>query len=401
MAVRVQGVVLGVWAVVAWFWAMPGCAQLHAGDWPQFGRSPTFQSFNDVPSTGITLKEWTADLHGRVIASPAVAAGSVIVGSDRGVTSFDQVTGAVQWNFPTDYPVRSSPAIAYDGSVVFGSYTPAVFRLDAKGRQVWRFQGQGTYYAPVTLTDDGAVLIGSQNGPFYKLNFTTGAKMWEFDAPAEMNSGAARGQGDFSDIVVMRSYDHRVYGISYWTGESMWTFETGDGGGSTAVVVGDTVFVGSWDAHVYALRIRDGSLVWKYNTGGQIESHPAFHNGIVYASAEESHAIFALNASTGALMWKNSEPAQECNGSPSISRDLVYVGCNDQYLYALNPLTGKTRFRFLTCANVFASPAIADSGMVFAACNSVDLAAATNSSDPPGLGQVYAINPSLHLPSKN
>lgn len=58
-------------------------AQLHSGDWPQFGRSPNFQSYNGVGDDG-GHSEWEFDAGDRVVGSPAVAAGRIWVGSDNG-----------------------------------------------------------------------------------------------------------------------------------------------------------------------------------------------------------------------------------------------------------------------------------------------------------------------------
>lgn len=54
-------------------------AQLHSGDWPQFGRSPNFRSYNGAPDNS-THKEWTYDVKNKVVASPAVGDGRVVVG---------------------------------------------------------------------------------------------------------------------------------------------------------------------------------------------------------------------------------------------------------------------------------------------------------------------------------
>ena len=58
-------------------------AQLHAGDWPQFGRNTAFLSYNGVGNDG-GHEEWVFDAGDRVVGSPAVAAGRVWVGSDNG-----------------------------------------------------------------------------------------------------------------------------------------------------------------------------------------------------------------------------------------------------------------------------------------------------------------------------
>jgi glucose dehydrogenase len=44
-------------------------------------------------------------------------------------------------------------------------------------------------------------------------------------------------------------------------------------------------------------------LRWKYTTGSGVFSSPAVANGMVYIGSEDNN-IYALNASTGALVWK-------------------------------------------------------------------------------------------------
>ena len=47
-----------------------------------------------------------------------------------------------------------------------------------------------------------------------------------------------------------------------------------------------------------------GSLLWKFNTNGSVESHPAYHDGVVYVSAEESRTLYALDAARGVELWR-------------------------------------------------------------------------------------------------
>jgi len=55
-----------------------------------------------------------------------------------------------------------------------------------------------------------------------------------------------------------------------------------DGGlvNSSPVMANGVVYVGSYDGNVYALNARTGALLWKYTTGGAVESSPAVANGV-------------------------------------------------------------------------------------------------------------------------
>ena len=63
------------------------------------------------------------------------------------------------------------------------------------------------------------------------------------------------------------------------------------------------VYFGSWDNNVYALNASTGALLWKYTTGYHVFSSPAVANGVVYVGSADNN-LYALNASTGALLWK-------------------------------------------------------------------------------------------------
>ena len=49
--------------------------------------------------------------------------------------------------------------------------------------------------------------------------------------------------------------------------------------------------------------VRTLPAAWKYMTGNGIQSSPAIANGILYIGSNDNN-VYALNATTGALIWK-------------------------------------------------------------------------------------------------
>ena len=47
-------------------------------------------------------------------------------------------------------------------------------------------------------------------------------------------------------------------------------------------VANGVVYVGSQDAHLYALNASTGALLWQYTTAGVVFSSPMVANGMVY-----------------------------------------------------------------------------------------------------------------------
>ncbi len=126
-------------------------------------------------------------------------------------------------------------------------------------------------------------------------------------------------------VVYVGSQNGTVYAVSATTGCIFWTFPAA-GGVRTAIIVADTelVYFGDTAANVYALDARSGTRRWVRS----VESHPlaritgtpTLHDGRLYvptSSYEESQgadpqyacctfrgSITALDAATGAVIWK-------------------------------------------------------------------------------------------------
>jgi len=76
--------------------------------------------------------------------------------------------------------------------------------------------------------------------------------------------------------------------------------------------------VGSEDFNVYALNASTGELLWNYTTGDQIHvSSPAVAGGVVYIGSKDRN-VYALNASSGALLW-NYTTGHAVVSSPSVT----------------------------------------------------------------------------------
>ena len=49
------------------------------------------------------------------------------------------------------------------------------------------------------------------------------------------------------------------------------------------------MYVGSYDNNVYALNASTGALLWKYTTANNVESSPAVANGVVYVGSGDGN----------------------------------------------------------------------------------------------------------------
>ena len=72
----------------------------------------------------------------------------------------------------------------------------------------------------------------------------------------------------------------------------------------------------------------------------RVDSSPAVANGVVYVGSDDDN-VYALNASTGALLWSYTT-GNDVYSSPAVANGVVYVGSDDGNVYALNANTGAT-----------------------------------------------------------
>src|SRR5690349_1654461 len=92
---------------------------------------------------------------------------------------FPVATFGPLWNFKTQGPVKSSPAIA-GGRVFFGSGDGNLYAVDLNsGKRLWTFKTEAPIESsPLVLGD--RVFIGSTDANLYAVNGATGKLEWKY-----------------------------------------------------------------------------------------------------------------------------------------------------------------------------------------------------------------------------
>ena len=118
-----------------------------------------------------------------------------------------------------------------------------------------------------------------------------------------------------------------------------WTFKTGGPIAASPTVVGGTVYVGSWDGYEYALNAATGAMLWKTFLGqttapcypqlAGVSSAADVENGVVYVGGGDSY-WYALDASTGNVLWSvfigDNTQGWYNWASPLIYNGYAYIG---------------------------------------------------------------------------
>lgn len=195
--------------------------------------------------------------------------------------------------------------------------------------QQWSFLLGGAGGAsPVVV--DGLAYVGG--GSVRAVDVNTGTRVWNFAV-----TGVSFAQPAVADgLLYVGGFDGYVYAIDSKTGYRRWKYQTGAPVSSSPSIVNGTVYVGN--GPLWALNATTGALLWQYSAGG-IFSSPAVSDGVVYVASDDNY-LDAVDASTGALIWQyKPQFGSFGNQSPVVAGGMVYVA-TDQDLYAVDAHTG-------------------------------------------------------------
>jgi len=309
-----------------------------------------------------------------VNTAPAVSANGVLYfGSwNHEVTALDEGTGAVRWKFTAGDIINASPAMGPDGNVYVTCRDHNVYALDGKtGAKLWQFATAGRL-ATRPAVADGLVYIGTsdKDRKVIALDAKTGAKKWE---RATQTSASSPALGPNGTVYVSAG---KLYALDGPTGAIKWSRDL-NVLPAQAPTVGPTgtVYVGTADARLLALDGATGKALWRFDTGDTLDYPIVLGPGeMLYASARK---LFALSAN-GKERWERAGAGTAWSAPAVGDNGVLYTGYSDSKVYALDALTGRTKWEFATNDGLICFPALGANAALFFQCE--------------GDSKVYALN---------
>jgi outer membrane protein assembly factor BamB len=205
--------------------------------------------------------------------------------------------------------------------------------------------------APASQTQD--------SGTIYALDAGTGKLKWKYVDDRYIYSEPTVANG----LLYSNDAHGNIFTLDINTGKLVWNYAAGTTllYQSNTIVSGNTVYVCGSDSALYALNALSGALMWKYKDAW---GSPTVSNGMVYCISE---GIAAVDANTGVQKWKfnpSSDTSVSYPSNPSVVNGILYVGSSDFNLYALDANTGKLLWNFPTGNVVETSPTVVN-GIVY------------------------------------
>ena len=325
--------------------------------------------------------------------------------------SWAQFPGDKLWEFATGGEIYSSPALADDGTIYFGSRDKKLYALAPNGRKKWEFLTKGAVDAAPTIGPDGTIYICSADNTLYAVS-PEATNLWEFATRGAISEPASLGSDGTIYVV---SEDGNLYAVNP-NGSKKWQFATSSSSSSTPTVGSDgSVYVGTRDpatsqhGFLYALK-PDGTVNWRYSlplsrivkssciisadgkimfklgdtlgnsirlevlrpngdfdaelflTGISSTLAPTLGDGGVIFDRIFG-AIYAFNAE-GSKRWNSADLA--LLGPPALSADgLGFAGSSNGRLCALDIASGTQKWAFIVSGRIESSPIIGKDGTVY------------------------------------
>jgi outer membrane protein assembly factor BamB len=152
---------------------------------------------------------------------------------------------------------------------------------------------------------------------------------WTFSTGGEISASPAVATVSGIATVFLGSYNGNFYALNAVTGQKIWSYgidivppcnkkRCRMGSSASVDVANNLVFFGAENAYLYALNATTGALVWKQQlgdptNGAEVWSSPAFYNGMVYvglASHDDAPCVVGLinayNEFNGGPVWSFS-----------------------------------------------------------------------------------------------
>lgn len=259
-------------------------------------------------------------------------------------------------------------------------YVASYDKANSSAGRLWKFNVDVNAEAPTSVplgsnavggveVGLGRIYVGTEDGVLHALNADTLVEEWRYPTAGTTLSDRIWGtptlditdEGAGEGVLYFGCFNNKFYALDAKTGSEYWDepFETGGAIGGKPLVYDDKVYFGSFDRKFYALDKTDGTAAWTtpFQGGKWFWTEPIVYDatdndtddGVIYVGCLD-HKVYALNSSTGSLVSEFT--ADSPITSPPVAAvlpgvdevigtsddvDIIVVASNNGFIYALDP----------------------------------------------------------------
>jgi outer membrane protein assembly factor BamB len=279
-------------------------------------------------------KKWATPLGIGFSSAPAVREGRIYIGDLDGILFCVDQAGVKQWEFAADMEIDSC-ANFYQDKVLFGSQDSNLYCLKASdGALLWKVAIDDQIRCAPTIVENRAfiagcdgklhvididsgsevgsvgvgqtgvtpaalgdrVFFGDQASVFHAVDWRRLKLVWEYRAPAPIQSSPAIGTTRTNRrVAIFGCRARQVFALDCENGDVVWSFNAHSQVDGSPVVCGDRVVVPGNDGRLYLLNVDDGQKVWEKQFAGGFAASPAAAAGRVVIATRRG-VVYCLGA---------------------------------------------------------------------------------------------------------
>lgn len=212
-------------------------------------------------------------------------------------------------------------------------------------KALWTYQDSSDVGAGLTAYKKLAIAANT-NGEVYALDLKTGNKQWQFQTGGKVYSTPEVGKG----IVVIGSTDGYIYGINAKNGQLRWKLKTDKAVLGSPLIRKGTAYIGASDGRFRAIDIRNGRIKWAFEgVRGYVSAKPLFYRNKIYFGSW-GNDFYALDAANGRQVWEWSNGSSNRMFSPAAcypvaANKRVFIVAPDRFMTALDAESGAEIWR--------------------------------------------------------
>jgi len=282
-----------------------------------------------------------------VINRGAISDQQTVYTADGGgrLWALDKATGQAEWQSDVGLPL--SAGLSVDETLIFsGSRDGVVLALNKlDGTVLWQVSLSSEILA-APVTKSGVVIARTVDGKIWALDADNGSQLWRHEesvVPPLSLRGESRPLIIEDDVAIMGTANGKLLALSLMDGRLLWetTVAVAEGRSELERIVdvdgdiaGDDelIFGGAFHGPLIAVSSVTGKKRWSRD----IASYQALalSNNALYIS-DQTGVVIALEASTGAIAWKQNELQERELSAPIVVGRYIIVGDGTGMIYCL------------------------------------------------------------------
>jgi len=227
-------------------------------------------------------------------------------------------------------------SIQYDDENIYFT-SNIIYALDKEDGSIQWTYPMDEFSVTKPILKDNAFYTATSGGTMYKIDVSDGRMIWEVPLSGFSwdNSITADGKGH---IFLALYEDRTMNAYDEETGDLLWSYQLHDSSLSFNAYHDNVVFISDTSGYVYALNGSTGALIWEKKIGHTIDiSSPSISGGFLVIGTRdfEQGSFFALNETNGDIIWKYTVGAS-VSAPPSIVNGMMLCGTDDWNMYAFD-----------------------------------------------------------------